>query len=232
LVQITLQEPFAALNPRMRVLGILQEGQAPLLPGLSASARRASIDKLIDQEGLRKDSLERYPHEFSGGQRQRIAIARALAVEPELIICDEPTRDAGEAQRRIRRVECAPSVSALAVHQDFAGGSAADYDSAMRAANPPIRVGFQIHYFTTFGSDHEVRDGRRGESPILCSAARGGAGPKRARHLAWQAEATIVPARQASDRARERAKKRLFERLALIAPSDRPREWTRDELYD
>jgi peptide/nickel transport system ATP-binding protein len=75
----------------MRVLDILQERQAALLPGLSASARRASIDKLIDQVGLRKDSLERYPHEFSGGQRQRIAIARALAVEPELIICNEPT---------------------------------------------------------------------------------------------------------------------------------------------
>lgn len=90
-IQIIFQDPFASLNPRMRVFDVLEEGLLALRPEMSSEQRRSELETLVDRVGLRRDALQRYPHEFSGGQRQRIAIARALALKPSLIVCDEPT---------------------------------------------------------------------------------------------------------------------------------------------
>jgi peptide/nickel transport system ATP-binding protein len=90
-MQIIFQDPYSSLNPRLRVAEILLEGMRSLGVGADDTRRYALLEALLAEVGLPGEALTRYPHEFSGGQRQRIAIARALAVEPKLIVCDEPT---------------------------------------------------------------------------------------------------------------------------------------------
>lgn len=124
-IQMIFQNPYASLNPRLTISSILSEPLEIHFPKMSARERDAQTAALLEQVGLNADCRLRYPHEFSGGQRQRIAVARALAVRPELIVCDEPVSALDVSVQAqiialLKKIQAETGVSYLFIAHDLA----------------------------------------------------------------------------------------------------------------
>jgi ABC-type oligopeptide transport system ATPase subunit len=124
-MQMVFQDPYSSLDPRMTIESIVGEGLTIHRIGSDRAERRERISEVLSQVGLSSEHMPRYPHEFSGGQRQRISIARALAVDPDLLICDEPVSSldvsiAAQIMNLFKRLQSALGLTILFISHDLA----------------------------------------------------------------------------------------------------------------
>lgn len=144
-IQIVFQDPYNSLNPRMNIRNIVEEGMLVHFPELSEDERLKRTLKLLQEVGLKEDCINKYPHEFSGGQRQRIAIARALSVEPEILLLDEPTTAldvtiAAQIMKLLQKIQQERQISYLFISHDMKAVRALADDVAVMKDGKIIEV--------------------------------------------------------------------------------------------
>lgn len=178
-VQIVFQDPYNSLNPRMTVKDIVGEGLKVHFK-YTKEQQIDEIKKVLLEVGLKEDCLNKYPHEFSGGQRQRIAIARALVVEPEILILDEPTSAldvsiAGQILKLLQKIQDARGLSYLFISHDIkAVGTLADDIAVMKDGkiielnyarkvlfNPVNNYTKKLIYSANLSKKYEIRTNRK-----------------------------------------------------------------------
>lgn len=153
-IQIVFQDPYNSLNPRMTIRELIEEGGRVHFRTADKQERLRRIKKALNEVGLRDDALDKYPHEFSGGQRQRIAIARALAVEPKILILDEPTSAldvtiAAQIMNLLKKIQQEHQMSYLFISHDMRAMKAMADDVAIMKDGKIIELNTASKIFKT-----------------------------------------------------------------------------------
>ncbi|MGE0846438.1 MAG: ABC transporter ATP-binding protein [Flavobacteriaceae bacterium] len=151
-MQIVFQDPYGSLSPRMSIADIVGEGLAVHKPGLSYEERREKVATALAETGLDPATMDRFPHEFSGGQRQRIAVARALVLEPKLVMLDEPTSALDMSVQAqmvdlLRRLQARHNLAYLFISHDLKVVRALSNDIIVMRAGKVVEAGPSTEIF-------------------------------------------------------------------------------------